>query len=145
LIGKNSTRFECVLHLLRPFRVYFHIFSTRFECSFQPTTRFLADYRFSKIRVQSHPIPSAVSYKTPYTTAGGGGIIGRFFQFLLVGLRNVGSFRSVAGIFPTRFECVFKSFPPVSSAFYIFSTRLECVLGFHIFPFFFNLVIDVDF
>ncbi len=44
--GEISTRFECsstssplvssvILHLLHSFRVYFHIFSTRFECIFR--------------------------------------------------------------------------------------------------------------
>ncbi len=32
------TRFECVLHLLRSFRVEVYIFSTRFECNFSCST-----------------------------------------------------------------------------------------------------------
>ncbi len=109
-------------HLFHSFRVCFSIFSTRFE-------RILGLVAL-QTTIKLPTIKANCGCKTESKI--------QLFRVYFSHLSN--SLRVYFHIFPTRFECIFTSYPLVSSVFshlinsfrvyfHIFPTRLECIPG----------------
>jgi hypothetical protein len=107
--------------LLHSFRVWFYIFSTRFECSFT-SSPLVSSVVFRKYQKQRNKYYFAVLTFDSVETS-------QFVYSELDGLGNLlHSFRVYFYIFSALFECIFTSSPPVSSVFLgvtICSERLD--------------------
>ncbi len=99
-----------MVYLLHLFRVYFGLFSTRFECI-----------------SASSPLVSSVVFMENFV------LFQNSFNWKRRSCRRKPRLRAKTenlGLFPTRFECSFTSSPLVSSVVFIFSTRFECRYSF---------------